>query len=188
MDVSKFKTSDWLKVGGGAGFLIFGFFNWATRGGVSAGNAFDWTRGWISWLLFIGIAVVTVLLVNGTLKPTLPWPLILLAAGGLGALLMLLLIITGPDKSGIDFGRAFGLWMSFIAAVVSFVGCVMGFKESGGDFNDLKDMNKLKAAFDHGSDGTPPPPGGSTPPFSGGSTPPPPPPPSSPPPPPPPAS
>jgi hypothetical protein len=34
----------------------------------------------------------------------------------------------------------------------------MGFKESGGDFNDLKDMNKLKGAFQGSSDSAPPPP------------------------------
>lgn len=176
MDISKFKTSDWLKIGGGAAFLIFGFFDWASFAGVSDGNAFDWTRGWLSWLLFVGIAVITLLLATGTLKPTLPWPLILLAAGALGTFLMLLLMITGPDKNGFDLDRAFGLWMSFIAGIVSFAGCVLGFRESGGEFGDLKDMSKLKAAFDQGSGGTPPPP------------PPPPPPPSSPPPPPPPAS
>ena len=28
VDLSKFKTSDWLKVGGAIGFFIFGFFHW----------------------------------------------------------------------------------------------------------------------------------------------------------------
>ena len=28
MDFSKFKTPDWLKVGGALGFLIFGFMSW----------------------------------------------------------------------------------------------------------------------------------------------------------------
>src|SRR5688500_1535562 len=28
VDISKFKTSDWLKMGGALGFLIFGFFDW----------------------------------------------------------------------------------------------------------------------------------------------------------------
>lgn len=53
MDFSKFKTSDWLKVGGAAGFLIFGFFDWVTVDGPAGfgslgsagGNVFDffWT-------------------------------------------------------------------------------------------------------------------------------------------------
>lgn len=30
MDLSKFKTSDWLKVGGGAVFFIAGFLSWWT--------------------------------------------------------------------------------------------------------------------------------------------------------------
>lgn len=192
MDVSKFKRSDWLKIGGGAGFFIFGLFDWASYGGSTDGNAFDWTRGWISWFLFVGIAVITVLLASGSLKSTLPWPLILLAAGGFGMLLMLLLMLTGPDKSGVDLDRAFGLWMSFFSAIASFAGCVMGFRESGGDFADLKDMDKLKAAFSHGKgDATPPPPPSASappPPPPAPPTAPPPPPPASPPPPPPPSA
>ena len=36
MDFSKFKTSDWLKIGGGIGFLIFGtFLDWAKVGPLS---------------------------------------------------------------------------------------------------------------------------------------------------------
>ena len=37
--------------------------------------------------------------------------------------------------------------LSVISGVVAFVGAFLGFKESGGDFNDLKDMNKIKGAF-----------------------------------------
>ena len=49
MDFSKFKTSDWLKIGGGLGVLIFAFVSMGQgqRGGFSdsGGNAFDffWT-------------------------------------------------------------------------------------------------------------------------------------------------
>ena len=77
MDLSKFKTSDWLKVGGAIGFLIFGFFEWVTvegPGGIGStaagGNVFDffWT-GTLPWILVIGTGVITFLLVNGTMKP-----------------------------------------------------------------------------------------------------------------------
>jgi hypothetical protein len=180
VDLSKFKTSDWLKVGGAIGFLIFGFFNWTTIevAGVSdSGNNvfhFFWT-GTIPWLLIIGTGVITILLVNGTIKPGgAPWPLIMLLATGLAALLLLIRLIFNPNE-GSDFieaaggsvGRGIGLILSVIAGLAAFAGAFLGFKESGGDFNDLKDMNKLKGAFQGGSDGSappPPPPPGMTPP------------------------
>ena len=174
MDLSKFKTSDWLKIGGAIGFFIFGFFKWVTiegPGGVgsaSGGNVFDffWT-GTLPWILVIATGVVTFLLATGTMKPgTLPWPLIMLIATGLAALLLLIRILFNPidgsdaiEAFGGSVGRGIGMILSAIAGFVAFAGAFMGFKESGGDFNDLKDMNKLKGAFSgSGSDNAPPPP------------------------------
>ena len=94
MDLSKFKTSDWLKVGGALGVLIFGFFDWVDgRAGDdrrSGGNVFDFFfTGTIPWILVVGAGVITVLLVDGhaSSATALPWPLIMLAATALGALL-----------------------------------------------------------------------------------------------------
>jgi hypothetical protein len=178
MDLSSFRKADWLMVGGGAGFLIFGtFFDWVSfsRFGVdfSDGNAFDFFfRGTIPWILIVGSGVLAFLIAGGVVKRDLaPWPLILLAATALGTLLNFLLVLVGPSKSGVDFDRGIGLWLSFVAAVVALVGAVLGFKESGGDMSDLRDVNKLKAAFGGtGATGTtdppppPPPPADSPPP------------------------
>ncbi len=163
MDFSKFKTHDWLVIGGGLGMFIFGLFlDWASidmgpLGSYSDGNAFDWFRGWLSWLLVIGAAVIVVLRVMGTLKDNLPWPLILIGATGLATLLMLLLVLLGPDKEGVDLGRGIGLWLSFLSTLAALAGAVMGFMAGGGDLNDLRDMNKIKGSF-RGADDTPPPP------------------------------
>lgn len=198
MDFSKFKTSDWLKIGGGIGFLIFGFVGWVTVSGFgfadSGGNVFDFFfTGTIPWILIIGTAVLTVLLALGKLPPKLPWALIMLAATGLALVLMLLRIVFNPlegkdliESAGGDVGRGAGMFLSFLSSAAAFAGAFLGFKESGGDLNDLTDVNKLKSQFNTGggSPGSVPPP----PPGSMG-TPPPPPPPaaSAPPPPPPPA-
>lgn len=151
MDLSKFKTSDWLMIGGGLGFLIFGtFFDWAKISflGISAsgGNAFDFfLRGTVPWILFVAVGVLAFLLAGGVIKKgDLPWPLILLAAAALGLILNLFIVIAGPGD-GLD--RAIGLWLSFLSAVVATVGAFMGFQESGGNLADLKDPNKLKASF-----------------------------------------
>lgn len=175
MDVSKFKTSDWLKVGGAAAFLIFGFLPWTKVSGFgisdSGGNVFDffWT-GVIPWVLIIGIGVVTVLLVTATINSTLPWPLIMLAAAALAALLLLLRLLFNPiegkdtiESLGGDVERGIGLILSVVAGLVVLAGCVMAFKESGGDLNDLTDIEKIKGQFT-GSAGSSASAGGTTPP------------------------
>lgn len=164
MDLKTFKTSDWLMVGGGLGFLIFGtFFDWAKVdfgfGSASGGNAFDFFfRGTVPWILIVGAGVLAFLLAAGILKRgTTPWPLVLLGATGLGTLLNLIIVITGPSKDGADFDRAIGLYLAFVSAVVALVGAVMSFKESGGDLDDLRDVNKLKSAFGQGGSASTPP-------------------------------
>ena len=179
VDLSKFKTSDWLKVGGAVGFLIFGFFKWITVdgpagfGSSSAGNVFDffWT-GTLPWILIIATGVITFLLVTGTMKAgSLPWPLIMLGATGLAALLLLIRLIFNPlegsdtiESLGGSVGRGIGMILSVLAGLAAFAGAFMGFKESGGDLSDLKDMNKIKGAFQGADDSPPPPPPGMTPP------------------------
>ena len=168
MDFSKFKTSDWLMIGGGIGIFIFGFFNWVTVKVAgfdvgSTGNVFDffWT-GTIPWILLIASAVVTVLLIQGTLKQDqLPWPLVLLAATALAALLLLIRFIFNPVEGsgvGVDVGRGIGMILSVIAGLAATAGAFLNFQASGGDIKDLTDVNKLKASFAKGDDDAPPPP------------------------------
>ena len=89
-------------------------------------------------------------------------PLIQTALSAIATVLMLLLIITGPDKEGVDFDRALGLWLSFLATIAVFAGSIMNLTESGGNLKDLADVNKLKDSFGASGSGgsTPPPPPG----------------------------
>ncbi len=186
MDLSKFKTSDWLKVGGALAFFIFGFFSWISVDyggefggfGVDGGNVFNFFfTGIIPWILIIGTGVITALIVMGTLKKNLPWPLIMLAATALSTLLLLIRFIFNPlegkdaldELGGVSIGRGIGLILCFISGLVVFAGAFLGFKESGGDLNDLTDVNKLKSQFNTGGGSAgsvppPPPPGSMTPP------------------------
>lgn len=155
MDLSKFKPATWMMVGGGIGMLIFGlFFDWAKLAGYGGGNAFDWTRGWLSWILVVGVAVIAVLAATGKLASVkLPWNIIMVLATALATLFMLLLVITGPGDTGLgpDFDRGVGLWLSFISTVVAFAGSLMNFTGSGGDLKDLTDFKKIKGSFDKDS-------------------------------------
>ncbi len=176
MDFSKFKTPDWLIIGGGIGIFVFGFFEWVTVSGFgfssSGGNVFDffWT-GTIPWILVIASAVVTFLLAQGTLKQDqLPWPLILLAATGLASLLLLLRIVFNPidgkdliESAGGDVGRGIGMILSVLAGLVATAGAYLNFQASGGNLKDFTDVDKLKSSFskDDGKGGDnemPPPP------------------------------
>jgi len=196
VDVSKFKTTDWLKVGGGAVFFIAGFLTWwkvefagipGTGGPLNGLSDYFGTVG-LAWLIFTAIAVLTVLSVLDVFKlpSSLPVPLIFLAAAIVGLLLVLIrFLFDGIDTGGVDIGdfgvgisRGIGNWLGTAAAITIVVGCVLGFKESGGDLQDLKDIDKIKSQFGGSSDhvgGTPPPP-----PSPGGMAPPQPPPPPSP--------
>ena len=194
MDLSKFKTSDWLKVGGGLVMLIAGFLKW--WGPDCKGNsecesfsdslglnitAFDLTfTGLFPWLFIVAIGILTFLAAAGIVKlpSNVPWTIVFLAVGALSFLLVLIRLFSDPYDSAFgsdNFSRGIGLYLALVAAGASTAGSFLGFKESGGDLNDLKDMNKLKGQFGGGASGggTPPPP----PPPSGMAPPPPPPPP-----------
>ncbi len=194
MDLSKFKVSDWLIVGGALGFLIFGtFLKWfrvSIEGfGDTGGNAFDFfLTGTVPWLLIVATGVVAFLLAGGVIKASqAPWPIIFVAATGLGTLLLFIRFLVptlGEDiPDGLDVSRSAGIWLTLISAIVALAGSVMKFTESGIQLSDLTDADKRRDAFDRPARGTgtppPPPPAGGPPPPPppGGGTPPPPPPP-----------
>jgi hypothetical protein len=160
MDFSKFKTPDWLVIGGGLAVLIGGLLDWfSVDGGGSGGNAFDFfLTGTVPWILIVGAAVITFLLVGGIMNAGgPPWTLIVLGLTVLGALLLVLRLIMGADASDFgdlpdgvaDFGldRAFGLYLTVLGGVVAAVGAFLGFQASGGNVRDLTDMDKMKSAF-----------------------------------------
>jgi len=167
MDFSKFKTPDWLLIGGGVAVLIGGLFlKWITvdfgLGSVSTGTAFDFFfTGTVPWLLVIASAVVTVLVIMEVLaKDQAPWTMIVLAATALATLLLLIRVLFNPGIDG--GGRGMGMYLTFIGAAVALAGAFMHFQASGGNIKDLADVNKLKASFANSASGDddalPPPP------------------------------
>ena len=176
MDFSKFKPSDWLKAGGGLVMLIAYFLTWW---GFSASSQFGsvdisysgsdyFFTGTVPWILIVAIGVLTVLAALGTFKlpANIPAPLVFLGASALALLLVIIRFLSdGIDYAG-DTGleRGAGLYLALLAAIAVLVGSVLGFKESGGNLNDLKDVNKLKSSFGGPAGGPPPPPGMQPPP------------------------
>lgn len=176
MGLHAFKTSDWIKIGGGALFFVAGFLTWWKV--EFAGGLFGVGANWsglgdyfgtvgVAWLVFTAIAVLTALTALGmvSLPQSVPAPLLYLAASVLGALLVLVRFVSDGvsihdlGAAGVEISRGAGAWLGLIAAIVIVAGCVIAFTESGGKLSDLKDIDKLKSelgAMTHGGTPTPP--------------------------------
>jgi hypothetical protein len=154
MDTSGFKTTTWLMLGGALAMLVGGFFlDWSTvelgaLGSVSGGNAFDWFRGWVSLVLVVGVGVVAFLRVRGQVKDGgIPWNLASVLAAAVAVVLLGTLMLLGPDESGFDLGRGPGLYVAFIASIVSLAGAFQEFVAGGGNIKDLADVDKIRDSF-----------------------------------------
>jgi hypothetical protein len=183
VDLSTFKPSDWLLIGGGLGFLIFGsFLDWIRVSlggfGASGGNAFDFFfTGTVPWILIIGSGVLAFLLAGRLIKPgSTPWSTILLATTAVGTVLVfirLLIPTLGEDiPDEVDVSRGAGLWLSFVSAAVALAGAILKHRESGGSLAGLTNVNRRDTGFGQSEPMSAPPP----PPVTGSEPPPPPPP------------
>jgi len=106
----------------------------------------------------MGSAVITVLLVTGTIKQgKMNWPMLMVIANGLAAVLLLIRFIFNPldgkselEALGVDVQRGIGMILSVIAGLVAAAGSVMSFTAGGGNLKDLADVNKIKYGFGRG--------------------------------------
>ncbi len=162
MDFSKFKTHDWLVVGGGALFLIAAFLPWLQLslggfGSVSV-NAFEFFfTGIIPWLIFVAIAVLTFLKVAEIFKlpETFPATTIFFLASVLG-----LVLVIGRFFYTQDLDRGIGLFLGLLAAIVVVVGTYMTFTASGGNIAEIGKsfQSKGDGSTASATSDTPPPP------------------------------
>ena len=183
MDLSKISKGGQIFAGAGIVYLIASFLPWYSLPseyeaiGIDVSyNAwgdigFLWGSLWA--LLFLGGAALLILPAFGVQVPKLPEIAYLIVAG-LATVFTVLKLLIGETE---PLSSSFGIYLAVIAAAAAAFGAFTMFKESGGDLNDLKDINKIKSQFGN-SGGT----------SMGGGTPPPPPPPGMSPPPPPPPS
>lgn len=176
MDLNKLSTGDKVVAGSGIALFIFSFLPWykaEVKGGLAFGVSASGTNsGWsyfftgivpvLLGLALIGYVVVTKL-VDGVKLPELPvgWPLVVLGAAGLAALLVVLrlLIGSGEDvpalaKDYIDISRSYGLFLSTLAALGLAGGAFLKFQEDGGE---LPTKGGGSTGGDTGAGGTPTP-------------------------------
>ncbi|MEZ5259445.1 MAG: hypothetical protein R2705_21960 [Ilumatobacteraceae bacterium] len=149
MDFSKFKTSDWMIVGGGAAFVISGFvLDWASIdtpiGSYSGGHAFDWFfTGGLALIIAIVAATLTVMRVMGTkpLSPELP------LTGRHQRRRLLLDARANPRRPGVRCRTRRGDAVQLRRLGGRSPVPSSPSRRPGGMMNDLKDLDKLETAL-----------------------------------------
>ena len=155
LDLSTLSTSAKLKIGGGGLFFISAFLPWWRSGTLSLNMTDYFGTAGLAWLIFTAIAVASLMMETGKLKKDQPIPTAILLGAGLATLLVLWRFVS----DGISFtnlSKGPGAYLGLLSAIIVTIGSLRAFKESGGDLNDLKDVNKLKSQFHLGGDNQPP--------------------------------
>ncbi|MCU1355165.1 MAG: hypothetical protein JWM89_583 [Acidimicrobiales bacterium] len=166
MDLSKLSTGDKVLGGSGIALFIFSFLRWyGLDQTVSAGTFsqhFSYSESGWDYFLFgiipallalalVAYVVVTKLL-DGVTLPDLPfpWATAVLGAAGLAALLVVLKLLIGASRGGVDLDRKYGIFLATVAALGLAAGGFLKFQEDGGEL-------PTKKASGTGDSGTPTP-------------------------------
>lgn len=143
MDLSKLSTGDKVIAGSGIALFVFSWLPWfkldlGPFGGTYTQNGWHFfVTGIVPVLLGLAMVawIVTTKLADVDL-PELPIPqaLLLLALGGVAAILILLRLLVGGDDAGTDvLSRSFGLFLSLLAAIGLAAGAFLNFQADGGE-------------------------------------------------------
>jgi hypothetical protein len=137
VDLSNFRSGDWLIVAGSAVMMIFGLaLKWASLGPLTKNDAFDYfLTGGIAWLLLVAAGIITFVRAAGLVRlGTAGWSVIVLIATGVATALMLLRLILGAGDEETSTGekfhldRANGMYIAFLAAAVAFAGAISNYR------------------------------------------------------------
>jgi hypothetical protein len=130
----QFGSDDWFKAIGGILFFVAGLLPWWEQrfsGFIVRSNAFDDWLGIASFVIFVGIGILTIIIRTESL-PLPRWllhPIGTLLAALIGAICVGLRFILDPfQKPGDDVTRGIGLYLAGAAAVIVLIGCVMTFR------------------------------------------------------------
>lgn len=149
MDMSRLGTGDKIAAAAGAVLLVVLFLPWygvdAQFGAVSVSESVSaWgAMSFIDLLLFLIAAIaiaVPLARASGSLPADIPGPVLVVAAGALGVLLVLFRIvdIPAPDIPAVagdafDFGREFGIFLGLAASgAIAWGGWQMNMERPGG--------------------------------------------------------
>lgn len=140
----KFTVGDWLMVIAGAVMALHPLlFDWAKiaapgdpRDGVSGYHPFSYvTTGGIAWILVVAVGIAAALIGLDLVKrDSAPWPVILIAASAVGAILMAIRVIAGAGEesdTGIDLDPDAGMYVALVAAALALAGAALGYALGG---------------------------------------------------------
>lgn len=141
MDLSKLTLGDKVLAGSGIALFIFSFFNWFSIDlGFRTYSETAWDYFFTGTIpVLIGLALVGLVAATKLFDVKLPelpvgWPLVILGAAGLAALLVIIRVLVGGDDEGTDLlERSFGLWLSALAVLGLAGGAFLKFQEDGGE-------------------------------------------------------
>jgi hypothetical protein len=152
----QFESDDWFKTIGGILFFVAGLLPWWEQrfsGFHERSNALgDWL-GIISFVIFVGIGILTIIIRTDSL-PLPRWllhPVGTLIAACVGAVCLALRFVLDPfQKAGDNVTRQLGLYLAGAAAVLVLIGCVMTFRdrdaydvdEDGGDDEEEDELDQ----------------------------------------------
>jgi hypothetical protein len=106
------------------------FMDWYAGSGVGVKLAvIGWHSGILGKLVFfLGLAVLVLVALRELgfeLPPTIPEPLVVLGIGALGAVFVLIRIISIPDAVLPANGRGIGIWISLLASLGVILGGIL---------------------------------------------------------------
>jgi uncharacterized membrane protein len=153
MDLNRLTLGDKVLAGSSFALFIFSFLRWYGLDRTFGSGAFSQSvsyseNGWsyitgviaaLLALVLLAYVVITKVL-EGVKLPELPvpWGLAVLGTAGLTALLVVIKLLMGASKSGVDLDRKYGIFLATLAALGVAAGGFLKFQEDGGDLKDLK--------------------------------------------------
>jgi archaellum biogenesis protein FlaJ (TadC family) len=127
VDLSKLTTADRVMGVSGVLLFIFSFFKWFGKDvDLGIAHASYGQSGWSSIFsllgILVGIAIVVVLVLEKFTtvqlpKLPIPWKQAYMIAGIVCAALVLLQLLVGTSKSGVDLDRKYGVFIGTLAAI-----------------------------------------------------------------------
>jgi hypothetical protein len=106
------------------------FMGWYSGSGVGVKlSVIGWNTGVLGKLVFfVGLAVVVLVVLREVgieLPPAVPESLVVVALGALGAIFVLIRVISIPDSMLPADGRGIGIWISLLAALAVILGGIL---------------------------------------------------------------
>jgi hypothetical protein len=124
VDLNKLTRTEQIISASAIVLFIASFLPWfklSFLGQSASGNGWDVGFFWAGIPTLIGLAMLAHILVtkfgNDVKLPELPWPMVHMVGGIVAAVIVILKLLIGHEELGVDFDRAYGLFIAAIATL-----------------------------------------------------------------------